>query len=373
MNKPILILIVSSLIVFSVGLVMVFNTTSAEVLNKSLEISTHSGLVKQVVYGVFGIFLGLAVWHIGYDKIIQSSPVLLLGCVLLLIMVFIPGLGQTLNGARRWIKVGGLTLQPSEFTKFVIPIFFIYQAVKDKKSMDLKTFLRILIFFSFPISLILIEPDTGTTIIIFAALVILCFLTRIRFVFWVLPLMFLAGVGSLTAYNMPHVRDRIRIYLHPELDLKGKGHQPYQAKIAVGSGGVFGRGLGESLQKLDYLPEARSDYIAAIYAEETGFVGMSVLIALYMCISYAGFSIAIKANDKKGFYLAGILTFLISFQAFLNLGVVCGLLPSKGVTLPFFSQGGTSLLVNIMAVFMLLSVAKKQKVSDVLEENQSIN
>lgn len=368
MNKSVLILIVCSLIIFSVGLVMVFNTTSAEVLNKSLDISTNFALIKQVIYGIIGIILGLMIWYIGYNKIIQFSPVFLFGCIILLFLVFVPKIGQTLNGARRWIGIGGLTLQPSEFTKFIIPIYFIYSVTKDKNPLNLKSFLKIIAIFSLPICLILIEPDTGTTAIILGTLVVLFFLTKVRFVYWALPLLFLIISGSIVAYNMPHVKDRIRIYLHPELDLKGKGHQPYQAKIAVGSGKVFGRGLGESLQKLDYLPEARSDYIAAIYAEETGFFGIAIMIALYMCISYAGFSIAIKAKDIKGFYLAGILTFLITFQAFLNLGVVSGLLPSKGVTLPFFSQGGTSLLVNIMAIFMLLSVAKKNKIKNVSQE-----
>jgi cell division protein FtsW len=160
---------------------------------------------------------------------------------------------------------------------------------------------------------------------------------------------------------MPHVSSRIKVYLHPELDIRGRGHQPYQAKIAAGSGQLLGKGLGESMQKLNYLPEARSDYLAAIYAEEFGFVGVLGLISLYLVITFAGFFIAIKARDKIGFYLALIMTFLISFQAFLNLGVVSGLLPSKGITLPFFSQGGTSLIVNLMALFLVLSVAASSK------------
>lgn len=369
MNKSILILIVCALIIFSIGLVMVFNTTSAEVLNKSLDVSTNLALMKQFSYGIFGILLGILVLYIGYNKIIQLSPLILTFCIILLIMVFIPKVGQTLNGARRWIGILGLTLQPSEFTKFIIPIYFIHHVTKDEDfELDFKAFIKIVAFFSFPICLILIEPDTGTTAIILGTLVVLFFLTKIRFTYWAIPLLFLIISGVIIASNMPHVKDRIRIYLHPELDLLGKGHQPYQSKIAVGSGGLYGRGIGESLQKLDYLPEARSDYIAAIFAEETGFIGIAILISLYMLISYAGFSIAIKAGDIQGFYLAGILTFLISFQAFLNLGVVSGFLPSKGVTLPFFSQGGTSLLVNIIAIFMLLSVARKQKIKNVEEE-----
>jgi len=157
---------------------------------------------------------------------------------------------------------------------------------------------------------------------------------------------------------MPHVSDRIHVYLHPESDLRGKGHQPHQAKIAAGSGELWGKGLGESLQKLEYLPEARSDYIAAIFAEECGFMGMLGLIFLYMLIGFCGFYIANSALDREGFYIASIFTFLLCFQAFLNLGVVSGLLPSKGTNLPFFSQGGSSLLANMMGVCVILNIGR---------------
>jgi cell division protein FtsW len=145
--------------------------------------------------------------------------------------------------------------------------------------------------------------------------------------------------------------------LNPELDLKGKGHQPYQAKIAAGSGQLLGRGPGNSLQKLSYLPEAQNDYIAAIYAEEFGFLGIVTLIVLYMIIAYVGFYIAHICQDRNGLYFATAITFLICFQAFMNLGVVSGLLPSTGLNLPFFSQGGTSLMANIAGLGLLLNIA----------------
>jgi len=167
-------------------------------------------------------------------------------------------------------------------------------------------------------------------------------------------------MGGAVAYNMPHVHNRIQVYLHPELDLRGKGHQPHQAKIAAGSGKLLGRGLGESLQKFNYLPEARSDYIAAIYAEEMGFIGVLALIALYITMTACGLYIAIQSKEKGAFLLAATLTFLISIQAFLNLGIVSGLLPSKGMTLPFFSQGGSSLMVNLVVFFILLDISRKQ-------------
>ncbi|MGE5196330.1 MAG: FtsW/RodA/SpoVE family cell cycle protein, partial [Anaerolineae bacterium] len=265
---------------------------------------------------------------------------------------------QQINGARRWLSIFGNSFQPSEFAKYLIPVYAIYAITSSRQPFLLHSFLKLLGKLSCPIALILIEPDNGTVAIILITLIALFVLVRLKWAYWALPLAVLLVSGGIVASQMSHVSDRIRVYLHPELDLRGKGHQPHQAKIAAGSGKLFGKGLGESLQKLDYLPEARSDYIAAIFAEECGFLGISALILLYMAIAYLGFHIASTASTSQGFYLAAILTFLISLQAFLNLGVVSGLLPSKGTNLPFFSHGGSSLLVNCIAIALILNVAK---------------
>jgi cell division protein FtsW len=242
----------------------------------------------------------------------------------------------------------------------LIPFAYIHWYLKQPLPIEIKPLLKALFWFSIPISLILFEPDNGTTFILFLLFMVLFLLTRIRLFYWALPLLGLSILGGVAAYHMPHVHNRIQVYLHPEIDLRGKGHQPHQAKIAAGSGQLLGRGFGESLQKLNYLPEARSDYIAAIYAEEMGFIGILALIALYIVLASSGFIIAMRAHEKKAFLMAAIVTFLISIQAFLNLGIVSGLLPSKGMTLPFFSQGGSSLMVNIMALFILLDISRKQ-------------
>jgi cell division protein FtsW len=365
MNRAALWLIISVSLLFAIGLLMVFNTTSAEIIDRSLDVSTHTALFKQITYGLVGLGVGLFVYSHGYQSLLRWSTPLLIGTTLLLILVFVPSIGQTLNGARRWIGVGGFTFQPSECAKMLIPICFIRWMLSRTEPVDLKSFLKMLGLLSIPIGLILLEPDNGTTGIIFASLVILFLLTRIKWIYWALPLMALMGVGVIAASRMPHVHDRIRIYLHPELDIQGKGHQPHQAKIAAGSGQFWGLGLGESLQKLNYLPEARSDYIAAIYAEECGFVGIIALIALYLAFAYAGFVVAMQSFDRAGFLLASILTFLIAFQAFLNLGIVSGLLPSKGMTLPFFSQGGSSLIMNIVALFLLLDISRYPKQANI--------
>lgn len=356
-----LLLILTTTLLFLTGLLMVYDTTSAQLLFKKSAMSLYEPFVKQLFYGVAGIGLGFWVYRFGYTRFLELAPLLLVLSVIFLIAVFIPGIGLEINGAKRWIGLmGGITFQPSEFVKLVIPIYFIHAALNAKSSsITLKHFIRTLAIISIPIALILLEPDNGTTGFILLTLLLLFFLTKVRWTYWVLPLTFLFLLGGIVAFNMPHVKSRITVYLHPELDLKGKGHQPFQSRIAAGSGKIVGRGLGESLQKLNYLPQARSDYIAAIFAEEFGFVGMIFLISLFMFLIYVGFSIAFYAKDRAGFFLGATMTFLLAFQAFLNLGVVSGLLPSKGLTLPFFSQGGTALLGNFLCVFFLLSIAKE--------------
>jgi len=354
-------LLLSVSILFSVGLLMVFNTTSAEVLNRSLACSTHHALIKQILYAILGAVGAFFVWCIGYQSILSLAKPLFYVIIFLLILVFIPGIGQQINGARRWIGFLGISFQPSEFAKYIIPLYYIHVVSQKKEPLNLLEFLRLLAIIAVPLGLILVEPDNGTVAIILSSLVVLFVLTRIKWTYWALPLLVFFVVGGLAASQMSHVPDRIRIYLHPELDLQGKGHQPHQAKIAAGSGGVFGKGLGESLQKLDYLPEARSDYIAAIFAEEFGFMGMLALIVLYMFIAYLGLHIAAHAHSEAGLSLVATFTFLICIQAFLNLGVVSGLLPSKGTNLPFFSQGGSSLLANCLAVCLILNVAHHAK------------
>lgn len=359
-SRPIFLLLLSVAVIFAIGIAMVFNTTAAEVIDRTLQQSTHQACLKQMLFAVVALLGAVIVWFIGYENLLKiSGPLLALG-TLFLLLVFVPGIGQQINGAHRWIRIFGASLQPSEFAKFLIPLYYIHYVTTSKK-IDFKAFIKLMLYLSIPIGLILLEPDNGTVAIIFATLLILFVLTEIKLTYWLVPFILFVVAGGLIASQMKHVPERIRIYLNPELDLKGKGHQPHQAKIAAGSGGFFGRGIGESMQKLDYLPESRNDYIAAIYAEECGFIGILGLIILYMVVGGTGFYLASQTSFLRGYYLIAILTFIICIQAFLNLGVVSGLLPSKGANLPFFSQGGTSLLVNFIGLSIMLNVAKKSE------------
>lgn len=355
-------LIFCAALIFVMGIVMIFNTTSAEVLDHALDRSTHQALFKQILYAGLGLGLAWIVWIAGYQRLIAWSPFFLALFSILLILTLIPGIGREINGSRRWISIAGFSFQPSEFVKYIVPAYFIF-CVKglNGETLEWRSFLRMMGFIAIPIFLILIEPNNGTAGVVILTVIVMCMMSRIRFKYWALPLLVVMAIGAVSAYHLPYVSARLKVYLHPELDLKGKGHQPYQAKIAAGSGQLLGRGPGNSLQKLSYLPEAQNDYIAAIYAEEFGFIGMTILILFYMIIGYIGFYIAYFTSIREGYYLATVITFLICFQAFMNLGVVSGLLPSTGLNLPFFSQGGTSLMANMMGISLLLNIAQQKE------------
>ncbi len=341
---------------------MIFSTTSADVLDHDLHRSVHQALLRQIYYAIAGVALAKGVWVMGYRRLLQYSPALLAAFTFLLLLALVPGVGREVNGSRRWLSVAGLSFQPSEFVKYLAPAYFIHRLLQFQGVIfTFSDFLKLIGTLAVPIFLIMVEPNNGTAAVIGMGIAALCLLMHVPAKYWGLPLCICLVIGGAFAYHLPYVAARLKVYLHPEFDLKGKGHQPYQAKIAAGSGRLLGKGPGNSWQKLSYLPEAQNDYIAAIYAEEFGFAGMAALIALYTCLAYLGFYIASQAVDPASFYLAGIITFLISFQAFLNLGVVSGLLPSTGLNLPLFSQGGTSLIANIMGVGLLMNISEEVK------------
>lgn len=346
----------SLFIIFFLGLLMIFSTTSAEILDHARNKSTHSAFIKQIAYAVAGLFLAYAFFKVGYEKFISYSPYLLFFFTLLLIFVLLPGFGKEVNGSKRWLNIAGVSFQPSEFLKYIAPAFFIH---KYSQNLDFKGFLKIIGTISISVFLILIEPNNGTAFAIGCSFLALFLLAGVPFKFWAFPLAGCLFIGGIFASQLPYVQGRLSVYMNPELDLKGKGHQPHQAKIAVGSGQWLGRGPGNSLQKLSYLPEAQNDYIAAIYAEETGFIGILALITLYLMFASSGVCIALNAHTDEGLVFAGVILFLIIFQAFLNMGVVSGLLPSTGLNLPLFSQGGSSLMANMAGIGLLLSIGKK--------------
>ena len=344
------------------GLLMVFNTTSAEIIEKG--VITYIPLLKQTLYICFGMVVGFIFYKLGHEFFLDRGREIYALLILFLILVFVPKIGVCLNGSHRWINFLGISLQPSEFMKLGFPIVYLYLLKRVEAKVSFKIFFLWQMILFLPIFLILIEPDNGTAFILIVTMILLYFITKIKLRYWLIPTGVVMMMLLSTALSMPHVAARITSYLNPESDILGKGHQAYQAKIAAGCGSFFGRGLGESMQKYHYLPEARSDYIAAIFAEEFGFVGVSILVSLYTLVAAMGFAIAFKTKDEYAHYLVVTYTFIISFGAFLNLGIVSGMLPSKGTNLPFFSLGGSSFLSNLLMVAIILSIHRKTYVSE---------
>lgn len=344
---------------FTIGLIMVFDTSSAEAID-ALKPNTHHALYKQLLSAALGLFLASACWHLGYERLLEKSHYFLIGVTFLLVLTYVPGLGRTFNGAKRWVGILGLTLQPSEFAKFVMPMYLLSKLYVAKKhgALNLACFWRNCLHLLPAFLLILFEPDNRSCILLLASFAVVFYLVDVPKKFWLVPGLAFSLVVGTVAIQLPYVRGRISSFMNPGSDIRGKGHQPYQAKIAVGSGQFVGRGLGKSLQKLSYLPEAQNDYIAAIYAEELGFLGIFVLVFLYALVAVCGLQLTLSRTQLPAILLGSLIVYLISIQAFINLGVVCGLLPSTGLNLPFFSQGGTSLLSNMAQVAFLLSLVK---------------
>lgn len=346
------IVILVPIVLFAFGLLMIFNTTSAEVIDLSLPLSPYHSLVKQLAYGFICIYLILITRRLPTSLMVRSIPYLFYATLFLLMLVLIPKVGVSVNGSRRWLRIGPLSLQPSEMMKYLAPLWILIRLNGYKYSTWINFIKRIFMGFV-PILLMVLQPNNGSALITLSACGVAIFIANPPLKYWLYPMLILGSITCAVALNTPYVQRRIHSFLHPELDPLGRGHQPRQAKIAAGAGGLWGRGTGKSLQKLSYLPEAQNDYIAAIFAEEQGFVGVLFLIVLYTTLLTAGFYLAFFAPEPLYGSLAITLTFVICIQAFLNLGVVSGLLPSTGLNLPFFSQGGSSLLANTCAICLL--------------------
>lgn len=349
-------------ILFALGMMMIFNTTAAEILDTSRDTPLHYTPMRHLLIALLSLISGFSLSLIEYRTLLQISPFLFFLSFLALCLVFVPGIGKSVNGSYRWLSLFGVSWQPSEFFQLILPLYTTYSLEKNEKILtSLRPFLSLLFWLSLPLIAILLEPNNSSVLILGMILLQLFFISGTRPLFWFLPLVLFVSMGMLTLSQFPYVSSRIEVFLHPEKDLRGRGHQPYQAKIAAGSGRLFGKGLGNSLQKFSYLPEAQNDYIAAIFAEEMGFWGIFFLIVLYMGLTYLGAFISHHAPHRSGLILGSSVTFFLSIQAFLNLAVVCGLFPSTGLNLPFFSQGGTNFLVNSMGVGILYSIHRERK------------
>jgi cell division protein FtsW len=340
------------------GAVMVYSASSARTLLQGQGDGT-AYLVKYLAYGA----VGLAAMHVlskhGLATVRRASPLILLIAFALLFAVLMPGLGLKINGARRWLGAGPLAFQPSEVMKLALVLHAAaVLAARPKLVRSLRAVSGpVLAVGGAAVLLIMAQPDLGTALVI-------CFTLAAMLVTAGLPLRQLGLVAAVGGFLVlvfalldPERTSRLTTFLNPWAHASGAGFQAVQGQIAIGSGGFFGVGPGQSVQKIFYLPEAHTDFILAVIGEELGFAGVSALLCLYGMIGYAGLRTARNAKGAYAKLLAGGLTSLILCQALLNVYAVLGLAPLTGVPLPFISSGSTSLIVLLCAMGLLLNIA----------------
>ena len=314
----------------------------------------------QGIFLIVGIFIMYALSKFDYHNYYKYANVIVLICAILLILVLIPGIGSIRNGSRSWFGIGSLGIQPSEFAKIGLIIYVSKYLTNNNKYMKsiIKGVLPILGVIGFFFFFFLLEPDFGTAMVILITLVVLIFISGVKISFFVkIGLFGLLGiVGIIIA--APYRMKRIVSFLNPWSDPLGSGYQIIQSLYAIGPAGLLGQGFLKSRQKYFYLPEPQTDFIFSIISEELGFLGVLIVSLFFILIFYLGISTSLKCKDLFGKYLAFGLTFGLIIQSILNLMVVVGLIPVTGVTLPFLSYGGSSLLVSMISIGIILNVIK---------------
>lgn len=351
-------LLLTIILISSFGLVMVY---SASYVWAEYKFDDPYKFVKtQGLFLMIGYIIMYVTLKIPYTKYLSKANLIFGICFIMLILVLIPGIGTVRNGSRSWFGIGGFGIQPSEFTKLGMIIFTSKYLSKNEKEIKniKKGVLPILIVLLLVFGLIMLQPDFGTGIIIVTSIVVLLFVSGVKMGFFV-KIGFLGVLGVVGLILVaPYRLKRILSFLDPWSDPLGSGFQIIQSLYAIGPGGLLGLGFGNSIQKHFYLPEPQTDFIFSIISEEFGFMGVLIVSFLFLIIIYRGFRISKNCENKFGKYLAFGITFQLAFQTLLNLMVVVGLIPVTGVTLPFLSYGGSSLLITMLSMSILLNISK---------------
>jgi cell division protein FtsW len=345
----------------AVGTVMIYSASSAFAFENYG--SSAYFLKRHVVFLFIGLIAAVFCMSFDYGKLKNFSKPFLVFAIFLLVAVFLPGVGRSAGGARRWISVCGINFQPSEIAKLALVLYA--ADVLSRKQSEIKDFfygfLPLVISLGICVALILAEPDLGTAVALSALIIIMAFIAGVNLkqIFMVtLP----GAIGAIVLIALkPYRVKRIIAFTNPWSDPSGAGFQIIQSMIALGSGGIFGVGLAHSKQKLFYLPEAHTDFIFSIIGEELGIIGSAGIVILFGVFIWLGFRIAYSARDLFGQFLAFGLVVMIALQVLINIAAVTAMIPTKGLPLPFISYGGTSLVYSLASVGLLLNIAKHRR------------
>lgn len=347
------------LLLLSLGIIMVFSASAPTAYNVNHDV--YYFLKKQLISAILGCVAMFVALNFDYHKLARFAPLLLVASIVLLILVLIPGIGKNTKGTWRWFYIGGQQFQPSELAKFAVILFFAHSLSKRRDQLQyfFKGLLPYLLVIGIFAGLLLLEPHLSCTIILIlvAAIILFCAGAKIRhFVMMAVPV---TAALALVVAVTPYMQKRVFSFLNPWNDLKGDGWQAVQSLYAIGSGGLFGRGLGRSLQKFLYIPEPHNDFIFSVLAEELGFLGVIAVLILFLIFIWRGIKVSMNAPDVFGSLLAIGITSLVAVQVLLNVAVVTSSMPPTGVSLPFFSYGGTSLMIFMAEVGVLLNISKQ--------------
>ncbi|MBN2333559.1 MAG: putative lipid II flippase FtsW [Deltaproteobacteria bacterium] len=359
MKRMEIILLSTVACLLTIGVLMIFSASA--VLAKNTYNNSYYFLFKQLAFLVLGGASMMICWLLDYHWWEKLSVPLMAFSAILLIMVLIPGIGHRAGGASRWLQTPFFSIQPAECCKLVMVIYLgAYLTRKEARMREFKRgLLPPLLILGMFVGLLMLEPDFGTSVIILVLAFMLSWIGGARVVHLLsLALLALPGLALAVVFS-PYRMKRILTFLDPWQDPTGNGFQVIQSMIALGVGGINGVGLGNGKQKLFFLPEPHTDFIVAAIGEEMGFMGICFLILVLLIFLFVGLRIALASKDRFGLLLATGLTFLIVLQMLVNMGVAMGVLPTKGLTYPFLSYGGTSLLISMTAVGILLNICRQ--------------
>jgi cell division protein FtsW len=346
------------MILIGVGIVMIYSASAIYAYARMGDSLFY--LKRHLLYLALGFAIMLGMMAVNLNLVKKHAKLILLFSVLLLILVLVPHIGREAGGARRWFRLGPVNFQPSELIKLTM-IIYIADLMARKKELAKSFwhgFVPPMMALGFVVGLVLLEPDLGTAVAISAITIIMLFVSGVKisqimaFILASIPVLYMLVLSK------PYRRRRILAFLNPWADRRGTGFQIIQSFVALGSGGLFGIGLGQSKQKLFYLPASHTDFIFSIIGEELGFLGTASIVVLFMCFVWQGMKVVIKAEGYFEKYLSLGIVSLIALEAIINIGVTAGALPTKGLPLPFISYGGSGLIFHMAAVGLLLNAAK---------------
>jgi cell division protein FtsW len=345
-------------ILICIGIVMIYSASSIYAWERYKD--GFFFLKRHLSFLVIGVLFTFLIMAMDYRNLQRFAKPILLFSFLLLFLVLIPGIGREVAGARRWFRFKFISFQPSELANLAIIIYLADFISRKGNTLQefLKGFLPPILVLGLAVLLILAQPDLGTALALGIVVFIMLFVAGSRLSYLLSVILVSLPMLYILIFSVPYRRMRIMAFLNPWLDPKGSGFQIIQSQIALGSGGILGVGLGRSYQKLFYLPAAHTDFILSIIGEELGLLGTAGIILLFIIFIQQALLIIKNTQDKFGYFLSLGLVLMISLKAIINIGSSCGILPTKGLPLPFISYGGSSFIFDLMSVGILLNIAR---------------